>query len=166
MEIEYVELEKMIKENKNKNRLAKYDSLTVLEKQELLKQLKQDQSKLETRTKEKQKIIDDLDNSTKKQGLLDKIDKLSKQTKNVIPVVSEDYTKTITIECSGGLVTDVTGLPEGYDYEIIDYDNKGVCKICGDTVIEHDWREHLCSHNPNADGLDWKELNEFFDDVF
>ena len=32
--------------------------------------------------------------------------------------------KTITIEVYGGCVTEVTGLPEGYDYEIIDHDQK------------------------------------------
>ena len=32
--------------------------------------------------------------------------------------------KTITIEVYGGCVTEVTGLPEGYDYEIIDHDHK------------------------------------------
>ena len=31
--------------------------------------------------------------------------------------------KTIKIEVYGGCVTEVTGLPEGYDYEIIDYDH-------------------------------------------
>ena len=31
--------------------------------------------------------------------------------------------KTITIEVYGGCVTEVTGLPEGYDYEIIDHDH-------------------------------------------
>ena len=32
--------------------------------------------------------------------------------------------KTIKIEVYGGCVTEVTGLPEGYDYEIIDHDHK------------------------------------------
>ena len=32
--------------------------------------------------------------------------------------------KTITIKVYGGCVTEVTGLPEGYDYEIIDHDQK------------------------------------------
>ena len=31
--------------------------------------------------------------------------------------------KTIKIEVYGGCVTEVSGLPEGYDYEIIDYDH-------------------------------------------
>ena len=31
--------------------------------------------------------------------------------------------KTIKIYVEGGCVTDVTDLPEGCDYEIIDYDN-------------------------------------------
>ncbi len=31
--------------------------------------------------------------------------------------------KTIKIEVYGGCVTEVTGLPEGYDYEIIDHDH-------------------------------------------
>ena len=31
--------------------------------------------------------------------------------------------KTIKVYVEGGCVTDVTDLPEGYDYEIIDYDN-------------------------------------------
>ncbi len=30
--------------------------------------------------------------------------------------------KTIKIEVNAGCVTDVTGLPEGYDYEIVDHD--------------------------------------------
>jgi len=30
--------------------------------------------------------------------------------------------KTIKIEVNAGCVTEVTGLPEGYDYEIIDHD--------------------------------------------
>ena len=32
--------------------------------------------------------------------------------------------KTIKIEVYGGCVTEVTGLPEGYDYEIVDHDHK------------------------------------------
>ena len=32
--------------------------------------------------------------------------------------------KTIKIEVYGGCVTEVSGLPEGYNYEIIDYDHK------------------------------------------
>ena len=32
--------------------------------------------------------------------------------------------KTIKIEVYGGCVTEVTGLPVGYDYEIIDHDHK------------------------------------------
>ena len=32
--------------------------------------------------------------------------------------------KTIKIEVYGGCVTEVSGLPEGYNYEIIDYDQK------------------------------------------
>jgi len=31
--------------------------------------------------------------------------------------------KTIKIEVYGGCVTEVTGLPEGYDYEIVDHDH-------------------------------------------
>ena len=31
--------------------------------------------------------------------------------------------KRIKIEVYGGCVTEVSGLPEGYDYEIIDYDH-------------------------------------------
>jgi hypothetical protein len=31
--------------------------------------------------------------------------------------------KTIKIEVHGGCVTEVTGLPEGYDYEIVDHDH-------------------------------------------
>ncbi len=31
--------------------------------------------------------------------------------------------KTIKIEVYGGCVTEVTGLPKGYDYEIIDHDH-------------------------------------------
>ena len=31
--------------------------------------------------------------------------------------------KTIKVYVEGGCVTDVTDLPEGYDYEIIDYDH-------------------------------------------
>ena len=31
--------------------------------------------------------------------------------------------KTIKIEVYGGCVTEVTGLPDGYDYEIIDHDH-------------------------------------------
>ena len=36
--------------------------------------------------------------------------------------------KTITIEVYGGGVTEVTGLPDGYDYEIIDHDNDELAK--------------------------------------
>ena len=32
--------------------------------------------------------------------------------------------KTIKIEVYGGCVTEISGLPEGYDYKIIDYDHK------------------------------------------
>ena len=31
--------------------------------------------------------------------------------------------KTIKIEVYGGCVTEVTGLPEGWEYEIVDYDH-------------------------------------------
>ncbi len=31
--------------------------------------------------------------------------------------------KTIKIEVYGGCVTEVSGLPEGYDYEIVDHDH-------------------------------------------
>tara|TARA_R100001129_G_scaffold45363_1_gene31015 strand:+ start:2128 stop:2277 length:150 start_codon:yes stop_codon:yes gene_type:complete len=31
--------------------------------------------------------------------------------------------KTIKIEVFGGCVTEVTGLPKGYDYVIVDHDN-------------------------------------------
>ena len=45
------------------------------------------------------------------------------QLKNKIKIESMKE-KTITIEVYGGCVTEVTGLPEGYDYEIIDHDHK------------------------------------------
>ena len=32
--------------------------------------------------------------------------------------------KTIKIEVYGGCVTEVTGLPEGWEYEIVDYDHQ------------------------------------------
>ena len=58
MEIEYVELERM----DNKDRLVKYyDRLTRQEKEQILKQLKQERVKLEARIKEKQSIIDYLE---------------------------------------------------------------------------------------------------------
>lgn len=58
MEIEYMELERM----DNKDRLVKYyDRLTRQEREQLLKQLKQERSRLETRIKEKQSIIDYLE---------------------------------------------------------------------------------------------------------
>lgn len=31
--------------------------------------------------------------------------------------------KTVKIEISGGVVIDVHNLPDGWDYEVIDYDN-------------------------------------------
>ena len=34
-----------------------------------------------------------------------------------------DTSKKIKIEVYGGCVTEVTGLPEGYDYEIVDHDH-------------------------------------------
>ena len=33
-----------------------------------------------------------------------------------------DTSKTIKIEVYAGCVTDVTGLPEGWEYEIVDHD--------------------------------------------
>lgn len=60
-------MEKKTSGNKKINRLEKFNSLTASEKQELLKQLKQDQSKLETRIKEKQNIIEYLVNLIKKE---------------------------------------------------------------------------------------------------
>ncbi len=60
-------MEKKTSGNKKINRLVKYNSLMDSEKQELLKQLKRDRSKLETRIKEKQNIIDYLVNLTKKE---------------------------------------------------------------------------------------------------
>lgn len=49
------------RKEKIKNRLVKYDSLIEQEKQQLVNQLKQDKSNLETRIKEKQSIIDYLE---------------------------------------------------------------------------------------------------------
>ena len=45
--------------------------------------------------------------------------------------------KTIKIEVNGGCVTEVTNLPDGYDYEIIDHDIH---------TIDHDIQEeeHGC----------------------
>ena len=38
-------------------------------------------------------------------------------------IVRSYMDKTIKIEVYGGCVTEVTGLPEGYDYEIVDHDH-------------------------------------------
>ena len=42
--------------------------------------------------------------------------------------------KTITIEISGGVLTNVQNLPKGWDYELIDHDNceagDNPCKKC------------------------------------
>tara|TARA_Y100000034_G_C6583876_1_gene253366 strand:+ start:91 stop:405 length:315 start_codon:yes stop_codon:yes gene_type:complete len=40
-----------------------------------------------------------------------------------VEVVEEDDPKCIIIEVEGGCVTDVTGLPSGYCFRIIDHDN-------------------------------------------
>lgn len=158
----------MNEKNKKKeinNKLVKYDSLTIQEKKQLLIQLQQNKSSLESRIKEKQDLIENLKRQLDRQELDNKIDTLTKQTKDVKPVVSDPKTKTVIIECSGGLIVDVKGLPEGYEYAIHDYDNKGICKICGDEVQEWEFRDHLEGHNPNAKQIDWHDLYEFFDEV-
>ena len=154
-------MKKKLSKNKKgdkKNRLVKlkkqYDTLIDQEKQELLETLQNDVSRHKKVINEKTELVDYLKRSLEKKELIDKIDKLAKKTKNVVPVVSEKYNKTITIEVEEGLIQDVKGLPEGYDYDIVDYDCKGICKICGEEVLEHDWCEHLKEHNPNADNLD------------
>ena len=38
--------------------------------------------------------------------------------------------KTIVIEVKGGLVIDVRNLPDGWNYDLIDWD---VCSECGDS---------------------------------
>ncbi len=154
------------KNKKNKNRLVKlkeyYNTLTIKEKRKLLKDLINGKTKLKMRLSEKQKIIDYLTNSIQKQEYINSIDNLTKD--RVIEIKTEIVEKkTIIIECSGGLVDDVKGLPDGYDYDIHDYDNKGICKICGDELQEWEWHDHLISHNPNAKKLDWREINNFFD---
>ncbi|GAG86977.1 unnamed protein product [marine sediment metagenome] len=138
---------------------------TKKEKKQLLKQLEQDLSQLKSQTAEKQKIIDQLKMNLEKEGLINKIDTLTGDKPEPIIEKQEDD-KIIIIECSGGLVDDVKGLPEGYTYDIHDYDNEGICKICGDKVVEWEFKEHLESHNPNAKKFDWKELYDFFEEVY
>ena len=48
--------------------------------------------------------------------------------------------KTIKIEVYGGCVTEVTGLPEGYDYEIIDHDHLETEKDENKCSIKTSWR--------------------------
>lgn len=45
-----------------------------------------------------------------------------KWDEQVKPLLATDQRGTVTIEVEGGCVTDVTGLPHGYDYEIDDKD--------------------------------------------
>ena len=56
--------------------------------------------------------------SGKLQASSRKLDKTKLQNINKL-----ESMKTIKIEVYGGCVTEVTGLPEGYDYEIIDHDH-------------------------------------------
>lgn len=144
----------------------KYKNLSKKEKRQLLQQLDLDQVNLQDRLKEKQVIIEQLKKEVGKQALIDKIDTLTKEKPEIDQETKEESDKTIIIECSGGLVDDVKGLPEGYTYDIHDYDNKGICKICNEEVLEWEWQEHLEKHNPNAKKLDWTELHDFFEDVY
>jgi hypothetical protein len=36
------------------------------------------------------------------------------------------------------------------------------CRVCGDLVVGIQYRDHLESHNPNAAGLDWDEVQAQF----
>ena len=37
-----------------------------------------------------------------------------------------------------------------------------MCRVCGVVVKAEDIREHLIEHNPNAEGMDWEDIqNEF-----
>ena len=36
------------------------------------------------------------------------------------------------------------------------------CTICNERVEQPKWREHLISHNPNADNMDFEEIQTFF----
>lgn len=136
-----------------------------LSEKDKLKQLEQEISQLKSQTAEKQKKTDQLKMNLEKEGLINKIDTLTKDKPEPIIKKQED-SKIIIIECSGGLVDDVKGLPEGYTYDIHDYDNEGICKICGDKVVEWEFREHLESHNPNAKKLKGNDLYDFFEEVY
>jgi len=36
------------------------------------------------------------------------------------------------------------------------------CLVCGDSVAPTRLRDHLCGHNPNADGLEWADVRAQF----
>lgn len=131
------------------------------EKKQLLKQLKQEMSQLKFQIVEKQRKADQLKINLDREELINKIDKLTEDKPEPIIKEQED-TREIVINIIEGIVDDIKGLPEGYTYDIHDYDNKGICKICGDKVPEWEFKEHLEGHNPNAKKLDWKELLDFF----
>jgi len=77
----------------------------------------------------------------------------------------EKEEKNIIVEVEGGLVSDIKNLPEGWTYEIHDNDIKGICSLCKETVVRWQWRDHLKSHNPNAEKMEPEEVGEFFSDV-
>jgi hypothetical protein len=45
--------------------------------------------------------------------------------------------KVIKIVVQGGVVVDVDGLPEGYVYEVIDYDSPQYCDLCYEGNCPH-----------------------------
>jgi hypothetical protein len=63
-------------------------------------------------------------------------------------MVSDD--KTVRIEVKGGVVVDVSGLPKGYLYEVIDHDAGEECDLCyeGDCP-------HCCHSKPNPRERRW-----------
>lgn len=56
---------------------------------------------------------------------------------------------TITIEISGGVLTDVQGLPDGWTYELIDHDNEVRCQRCGSELYDVDGhcRDETCPYS-------------------
>jgi len=63
--------------------------------------------------------------------------------------------KTITIEVYGGCVTEVTGLPDGYDYEIIDHDNDELAK----TILDEKEAREAASDKQQATSSKRLNLN-------
>lgn len=101
---------------------------------------------------------------TEKAEKIDKIKESLKESAEHLEKISKHIQKpkTIIIETSGGLVTDVKNLPEGYGYDIHDFDNTSICNLCGDKVYAFEQVTHLVEKHK----IDMKKNPFTLEDLF